>query len=93
MRMKEGEQLGYDFANGVIRCCLKWFSLGFIISMVILVLANSLNLLTDETDLDGWNRSGLRLHMDHGTGVQYISTKDGHLTVRMIKNPVFKQGN
>lgn len=37
----------------------------------------------DATDADTWNRSGMRLHMDYGTGCMYLSTASGSLTPRL----------
>ena len=37
----------------------------------------------DATDAGTWNRSGLRLHMDYGTGCQYVSTAGGGLSPRI----------
>lgn len=37
----------------------------------------------DRDDTDGRERSGLKLHTDHGTGCQYLSTPGGGITPRM----------
>jgi hypothetical protein len=37
----------------------------------------------DSTDKDYWSRSGMRLHTDHKTGVQYVSGPRGGLTPRL----------
>jgi hypothetical protein len=37
----------------------------------------------DDTDASKWNRSGMRIHTDAKTGVQYLSTAGGGLTPRL----------
>ena len=48
----------------------------FIILMAILVILNFAR-STDDTDKSRFNRSGMSLYTDHGTGCQYISTQNG----------------
>lgn len=40
---------------------------------------------TDSTDIDAYNRSGMAIHTDAKTGIQYLSTSGGGLTVRVVK--------
>lgn len=40
----------------------------------------------DDTDIDAWNRSGMRVYTDAKTGVQYLGTERGGLTVRVDKD-------
>jgi hypothetical protein len=37
---------------------------------------NSWDIGTDDSDVDGWHRSGMSVLTDHKTGLQYLS--DGH---------------
>jgi hypothetical protein len=39
---------------------------------IMLIIANSFDLFTDDTDKNGWNRSGFQLLTDYGTGKQYL---------------------
>lgn len=48
---------------------LWWWLIYFII---IGIGINTFNIGTDDTDKDGWNRSGFKLLTDHGTGKQYL---------------------
>ena len=56
------------------------FSLGLLIFLAFLTL-------NPKDDTDGAERSGLRLHTDHKTGLQYLSTgRGGGLTPRLDEN-------
>lgn len=81
--MTTAQQNGYDFARGVVRYLGRCFLLGLVIVGAFALLRNSLGWGVDDTDRDGWNRSGLRLHTDYRTGVQYVATPDGALTPRL----------
>lgn len=51
-----------------------------------MVLSTGYQLATggfDRDDTDGSERSGLKLHTDHGTGCQYLSTIGGGITPRV----------
>lgn len=70
------KQLGYDFAEGVIECLAKYIVLVYVILIVFALTRNWLELGTDDSDKNGFQRSGLRVHTDALTGIQYLS--DGH---------------
>jgi len=53
------------------------------ISVIILILLTSLIMPTDDSDFSKWKRSGLRIHVDAKTGVQYMSTFFGGPTPRL----------
>jgi hypothetical protein len=53
------------------------------VALVLTLLANTFDWNVDSTDIDGWNRSGLTLRTDHGTGCQYLVTKSGGVTPRI----------
>lgn len=60
----------------------------FILCAVILLITTAFNLFdygTDDTDYSGFNRSGMSLHTDAKTGLQYLS-KNGALIPRLNKN-------
>jgi len=83
------KQKGYDLAQGMIaafyteildllKFALKWIA----ITMVIILLMNAFDIGTDDSDDGGWNRSGMSIHTDHKTGIQYLSTKNGGMIRR-----------
>lgn len=43
-----------------------------VIATLIVFMADALNIGTDSTDKDGWNRSGFKLLKDYGTGKEYL---------------------
>lgn len=72
--------------NAIARAGIKVVNyLGVIISLLILV-SIAIQFTGggfDRDDTDGSERSGLKLHTDHGTGCQYVSTPGGGITPRM----------
>lgn len=48
-----------------------WIVLAILIATFI---KNQFNLFTDDSDKNGWNRSGLSVRVDHATGVNYFVT-------------------
>lgn len=81
--MTTAQQNGYDFAKGVAKYIARCFLIGLVIFGVYAFTRNALGWDVDDTDRDGWTRSGLRLHTDFQTGVQYVATPDGALTPRL----------
>ena len=77
------EQAGYDFTKGAISYLAQIMILTFLVFCVSVLLLNSFDSHTDNSDYDGWNRSGFRIHTDALTGVQYISVRAGGLTPRV----------
>ena len=61
-----------------------WTILG-IIGMILVItwVLNTMGLMVDDSDLNGFNRSGLRVHTDHKTGCQYLSAVFGGVTPRV----------
>ena len=43
-----------------------------IIYLLLVVIANQFNWWTDNSDRDGWHRSGLAVCVDAATGVNYV---------------------
>lgn len=41
---------------------------------------------TDDSDADGRHPSGMGVHVDHATGVNYLSTWSGSIVVRITTN-------
>lgn len=83
--MTTEQQKGYDFAKGVAGFLAQCFLLGMLLLSAFWLLRNSLGWGVDDTDRDGWNRSGLTVHTDAKTGVQYLSDGKGGLTRRELR--------
>lgn len=83
--MTNEQQEGYDFAKGVLICIGKFAAVGWLIIFAITLVANWLAIGVDDSDRDGWNRSGLKIHTDAKTGIQYLSDGKGGLTRREFR--------
>jgi len=79
--MNAQEKKGYDFTCGAILAIGKLF----LITLVIMLVMNFFGYRVDSTDFSAWERSGMSLHTDAKTGLQYLS-KDGALIPRLDKN-------
>ena len=77
------QQDGYDFAKGIGQYLSRWIFTALIILGLFAFIRNQFGRGLDDSDKDGWNRSGLRIHTDAKTGIQYLATKDGALTPRL----------
>lgn len=65
---------------------LNWWLEGLRWAAVAVLVLSALSALitpTDDTDAGYWERSDLRLHLDSGTGCQWLSTRAGHLSPRL----------
>ena len=82
VQMPSLEAIGQGLAEGATSTFAKWFGIGFALVIALTIVRNAFDLGVDSTDLNGWNRSGLTLHTDHGTGVQYLSDGKGGLIRR-----------
>lgn len=82
LELNEDEWKGYDLASGVFQFVgekLFW--------LLVLVIAlhlgrNVFNFGIDDSDKDGFNRSGLIVHKDYKTGIEYLSDGKGGLIKR-----------
>lgn len=79
----EAYRRAYQATRGVVDGIVAELRWVIVVLAVFYITVNTGSFMTDDTDLNGWNRSGLNLHTDHGTGVQYLSTKDGALIPRI----------
>ena len=62
-------KMGFDFTLGAIGAV----SLILICIGALFVLLNALGCIkTDDSDINKWHRSGLRIYTDNKTGVQYL---------------------
>lgn len=60
----------------------RWIGLLVVVGYAVMLAANTFNLRTDDSDLDGWHRSGFTILTDHKTGLQYLSDGHGGLVLR-----------
>jgi len=81
------EQFGFDFAKGAMnylcRCALWFIVLLFIFNLC----RRQFNWGLDDSDKDGWTRSGLEVHTDYKTGIQYLVSPNGGIIQRGEKQP------
>ncbi len=75
--------LGYDLANGAIQAVAILVLIAVVLQLTLNLGRNALGLGVDDSDRDAYHRSGLTVHTDARTGVQYVSTPDGGLHVRV----------
>lgn len=83
--MTTEQKHGYDFAKGVAIYLAHCFLWGILLVGAFALLRNTLGWGVDDSDRDGWNRSGLTIHTDAKTGVQYLSDGKGGLTRRELQ--------
>lgn len=67
-KIRERQRIGYDIAIGVIQ------AVGVAVTIIALFVAvcNTFNLFTDDSDKDGWRRSGATVVRDYKTGKEYL---------------------
>lgn len=67
-----------------------WAKVAIVVWLVVWIgvpiIKNIFSVGVDDTDVDAWNRSGMRVYTDAKTGVQYLGTARGGLTVRVDKD-------
>lgn len=63
----------------------KKIKLLLFVFMILGLCYNLLGVGTDDTDKDGWHRSGFHLLIDYKTGKQYLSDGHGGLIERQLK--------
>jgi len=80
--MTPKEQEGYEFAKGVGAYIARCFILGLIVLAAFSIVRNWRGWGIDDSDVDGWNRSGLKVHTDSKTGLQYLSDGRGGMVLR-----------
>lgn len=78
MKSKEIRRIGFNIGIGLVQA----FGFAIILGLTINAVLNLFDFGVDDTDLDGWNRSGMKLHVDHRTGIEYLSTSDGGIIRR-----------
>ena len=80
--MTEKEREGYEWAWGVSRHAGEIIIAAALIGSVLLLLRIMLSIGVDDSDQNGWKRSGLKIHKDAKTGIEYLSDGNGGLVRR-----------
>lgn len=83
---------GWYYAKGAIKyICTIIFWI-----VLVAIALNGIRWMTgwgmDSTDKSGFDRSGLKIHVDNLTGIHYLSNQKGGMVVRLNRNgEVFKE--
>ncbi len=78
------EQLGYDFAIGAMRAIGKILIIIIILTSVVSLVLDYFRIGFDSTDdHENGKRSDLKVHVDYGTGCEYLRARGGSLTPRL----------
>lgn len=89
--MKVFYKIGFNFTMGV-SLAVAYILLCGLLVVILLNICGCIK--TDDSDIDKWNRSGLRIYTDNKTGVQYLRAgnaltprldADGKLIVEEVK--------
>lgn len=80
--MNTTKQLGHDFISGAIHYVLRVLLIWAVLLIIYACARNIFGWGLDSTDIDGWHRSGLRVHIDAKTGIEYLSDGRGGLIRR-----------
>ncbi len=65
---------------------LNWWLEGLRWGLIVILVLSAVSVVitpTDDTDAGFWDRSGLRLHRDEGTGCEWLATRAGNLSPRL----------
>jgi len=88
--MTEWHGGAYEFGREFCKGAMQWIGFLFVIGLLIAFAYHFCRAewgwALDNTDLNGWNRSGMTLHIDYKTGVQYLSDGDGGMVPRVDKD-------
>lgn len=76
-------QVGFHVGFHVGIGLLSAVALVLVLSYGLSLLGNAFGLSVDDSDRDGWNRSGARIVTDYKTGVQYFRVSGGGITPRL----------
>jgi len=83
LKMKaEFQYSGYYLARGVFQFLFSLIGSWIIFIALIALFLCYFDIGVDDSDKDGFNRSGLKIHTDHKTGIQYLSDGSGGLIRR-----------
>lgn len=84
--LKRMRQAGAAYTTGALVAISNIVVIVAILALIGNAIRNRFDINTDDTDYDGRNRSGLSLHTDAKTGVQYLSDGKGGMHVRIGTN-------
>jgi hypothetical protein len=73
------QRFGRHFAWGVAQV----IGLMLIGALALAVVINAFDLGTDDSDRNGWKRSGFDVRTDYKTGLQYLVSPKGSITPRL----------
>lgn len=92
MDTKDIIDLGYYLAMGFSKYIIVFLVIFMIIAFILNIARRAFGLGLDDSDLSSSKRSGLVIYTDYKTGVQYVATQKGGLTVRVDENnkPILK---
>lgn len=80
--MNSEKQKGFDFADGFLNCLGKYFLIGMLVLFVWSAIRDMFDIGIDDSDVCGYLRSGLKVHKDAKTGIEYLSDRNGGLVRR-----------
>jgi hypothetical protein len=80
--MQEMQQFGEAFAKGFSNWIAIVWLIGYCLSFGLTFILNYFNVNVDDSDKSGKERSGLKVHTDYKTGIQYLSDGKGGMCVR-----------
>ena len=83
--MNDDERKGRDMTQGALIAICSFFSIIIFFIFIAWIISNTFNLGIDNSDINGWKRSGLKIYTDNLTGVQYLETRNG-LTPRLNRD-------
>lgn len=78
--------MGYHVSIGFFKRLIELGIFVWLIIMAATLLRNVTWIGVDDSDLDTWNRSGVKVITDYKQGVQYLLSPEGGLTVRLDVN-------
>ena len=78
---RQVREVGKQFTYGVVYASFVVIGLIAILGFLLTPILETIT-PRDATD-SAYERSGMRLYTDHGTGCQYLATKEGHLSPRL----------
>ena len=73
---------GKEWMKGAITAILNRLVLYFIIVGVLALFYCAFGIGMDDSDLNGWKRSGMRIYTDYKSGIEYLATSQGGLIKR-----------
>lgn len=76
------QNIGQNLMIGAIRISWIYFMIFCVVMIGLNLGRNFFSVNIDDSDKSGWERSGLRIHIDNKTGVEYLSDGNGGLIVR-----------